>query len=373
MAGMAGRFFRTRHRWGGVLESRFLGGVATKNSDFGRWADHTMNGYERYTGVIKGESVDYLPRIPILMQFAAEHIGSDYAAFASDYQVLVKANEQCAKDFGIDQLSCISDPYRETHGFGSAVEYIKNGPPRSTHPLQLTKDLSVLAKPDPMSSDRMLDRVRAVEAYRQSFLGEYSILGWIEGPAAEAADLRDVTTFMIDLMDDHSFACELMDLCLEVGIAFARAQVDAGADTVGIGDAIVSQIDPDTYEKLIQPRQKRLVKAIQDMGASVKLHICGDITHLLPGISDLGVDVLDVDHMVDIATVRQAVGDRVAIAGNMDPVSIIRNGTPEEIGNAIANAYAQAGNPYMVNAGCEIPAGTPAGNLIALCEPIPYQ
>jgi uroporphyrinogen-III decarboxylase len=30
------------------------------------------------------------------------------------------------------------------------------------------------------------------------------------------------------------------------------------------------------------------------------------------------------------------------------------------------------GNPYMVNAGCEIPSGTPEENLSALCDPIPY-
>jgi len=29
------------------------------------------------------------------------------------------------------------------------------------------------------------------------------------------------------------------------------------------------------------------------------------------------------------------------------------------------------GNPYFVNAGCEIPAGTPVENLKALCKPIP--
>jgi len=329
-----------------------------------------MNGYERYIGILKGEPVDYLPRTPILMQYAAEHIGSDYAAFASDFRVLTTANEACAKEFGIDQLSCISDPYRETHGFGSTIEYVKDGPPRSSHPLEGTKDLSVLAKPDPMRSDRMRDRINAAEAYRQNYRGEYSILGWIEGPAAEAADLRGVTTFLMDLLDDEIFAGDLMDLCVEVGIAFARAQIDAGVDTVGVGDAIASQIDPNTYEKLIQPREKRLVTSIQDMGAFVKLHICGNITHLLPGIADLGVDILDVDHMVDMATVRKAVGKKPAIAGNMDPVSILKDGTPEEIRKAIADVYSKVGNPYIVNAGCEVPAGTPAENLRAFCEPM---
>ena len=62
-----------------------------------------MNGYERYTGVLRGRPVDHLPRIPILMQYAAEYIGSDYAAFASDHRVLVEANARCATAFGIDQ------------------------------------------------------------------------------------------------------------------------------------------------------------------------------------------------------------------------------------------------------------------------------
>lgn len=333
----------------------------------------TMNSLERYKGMLLGTAVDIVPRTPILMQFAAEYIGADYAGFASDHRILVKANEECAKDFGFDQLSCISDPYRETHGFGSRIEFVPDGPPRSTHPLQDTKDLSVLIKPDPIRSERMKDRIDAARLYRKRHGSEYSILGWIEGPAAEAADLRTPINFLMDVMDDEAFACQLMDLCLEVGIAFARAQVEAGADTVGIGDAIASQLSPDLYERLVQPRQKRLVKAIREMGAYTKLHICGNITHLLPGIADLNVDILDVDHMVTLSTVRKAVGRRVAIAGNVDPVSAIQRGTPASIKTAIRKAYAEAGNPYLVNAGCEIPAGTPPANLKALCQAIPVN
>ena len=320
---------------------------------------------------LEGGPVDFPARTPILMQFAAEFIGADYAAFAADHRVLVRANVVCAREFGIDQLSCISDPYRETQGFGATITYVKNGPPHSTHPLRDTKDLGVLATPDPHGSERMLDRVMAAELYHRHHQGEYSILGWVEGPAAEAADLRDLTPFLIDLLDDEPFACELMDLCTETAIGFARAQLQAGVDTIGIGDAIASQVGPDAYEELIQPRQKRLVQAIRTMGGRVKLHICGNITHLLPGIADLGVDVLDVDHMVDLAVVRAAVGPGVALAGNMDPVSMIRNGTPEMIRSAVMKAREDAGWPYLVNAGCEIPSGTPWENLKALCEPSP--
>ena len=331
-----------------------------------------MNSYDRYTAVLQGRPIDFLPRTPILMQYAAEHVGEDYAGFASDFRVLVAANLACAAEFGMDQVSCISDPYRETQGFGASVEYIKTGPPISTHPLKENKDFGTLMKPDPMVSERMLDRVNAARSFKKQCKENISVLGWIEGPAAEAADLRDVSDFLLDLAMDEPYACDLMDICLETGIALAQAQVTAGADTLGIGDAIASQVSPDMYERLIQPREKTLVQSIKNMGAYVKLHICGNITRLLPGIADLGVDILDVDHMVDMQTAREAVGIEVALAGNLDPVSGILQGTPEKIQTYVRKTYDTVGNPFIVNAGCEIPSGTPPQNLKALCEPVPY-
>jgi MtaA/CmuA family methyltransferase len=332
-----------------------------------------MTPFERYVGMLEGKEVDFVPRTPIIMQFAAEFIGSDYASFASDFKTLVKSNGECAKYFGIDQLSCISDPYRETHGFGSQVNYMKDGPPRSTHPLSDNTDMGLLLTPDPLTSERMLDRVNAIKLYKEKFENEYSVLGWIEGPAASAATLRDVSNFLMDLVVDEDFACELMDRCLETCIAFAKAQVDAGADTIGIGDAIASQVSPETYETLILPREMRLIRAIKEMGAYVKLHICGNITHLLPGISTLDIDIIDVDHMVDLADVRRILPKTVAIAGNIDPVKGVMLGTPESIRKKIIEDYKLVGNPYLINAGCEIPSGTPNENLIALCEPINYR
>ncbi len=332
-----------------------------------------MTGFERYRAMLCGQPVDHAPRTPILMHFAVRHVGTTYARFAADHRVLVEANAACARDFGLDQVSCISDPFRETQGLGGVVTYVEQGVPRCTAPLAQTKDLAVLARATPLTSERMRDRVQAVEMYHARFAGQYSILGWVEGPAAEGADLRGVDRFLIDLLKDPTFAGELMDRCTEVGIEFARAQVAAGADTIGVGDAIASQISPRVYETLIQPREKRLIAAIKDTGALAKLHICGNITHLLPGMVELPIDIIDVDHMVDIGAVRRRVGRRVAITGNLDPVSAIMDGTPQSIRSGLARIYEQVGNPYLVNAGCEIPGGTPGENLRALCEPLAYR
>jgi MtaA/CmuA family methyltransferase len=332
-----------------------------------------MNSLERYLSMLKGQAVDFVPRVPILMQLAAESIGSNYGAFASDYRVLVEANLHCAEVFGMDQVSAISDPYRETQGFGARIIFERDSVPRcERHPLEDRRDFSALPRPDPLRSERMLDHVNAVRAYKTRAGGRRSILGWIEGPAAEAADLRNVMNFLTDLMDDEGYSGALMDRCVEVAVGFARAQVEAGADTIGIGDAIASQVSPSVYERLIQPREKLLVKEVQKMGALVRLHICGNIAHLLPGIADLGVDVLDVDHMVDMQLARRAVGAKVALAGNINPLTV-RYRAPEEIASAMRQTYEAVGNPYLVNAGCEIPAGTPRENLLALCAMLPWR
>ncbi len=331
-----------------------------------------MNSLERYLKTIKGEPVDHLARIPIVMQFAAEYIDSNYGKFASDYNVLVEANIRCAEDFGFDQLSAISDPYRETQGFGAEIEYVENGVPRCvTLPLK-NKDLSTLKKPDPYSSERMFDRMKAIQLYKEKAYGKFSIMGWVEGPAAEAADVYGLTEFYMDVMLDSNFMEELMDKVTDTAIEFALAQLKEGADTIGIGDAVCSQVSPDVYEELILPREKRLVDAIKKEGGYVRLHICGNITHLLPGIATLGIDILDVDHMVDMQEAREILGNKIILAGNIDPVSGVKDGNPETISNYMSTTYIAVGNPLMVCAGCEIPSKTPNENLKSLCAPIAY-
>ncbi|HMD62109.1 MAG TPA: uroporphyrinogen decarboxylase family protein [Opitutaceae bacterium] len=330
-----------------------------------------MTPRERYFAVLGGARPDVLPRLPILMQFAAEHIGSFYGAFASDHRVLVEANLRCAEEFGIDQLNTMSDPYRETAGFGAPIEFPRDGVPICLKPpLEENPGLAKLPRPDPLRAPRMRDRIDAVRAYKERAGDRFSIMGWVEGPAAEAADLRGVSNFFIDLLDDPAYASALMARCVETAIEFARPQVGAGADTIGIGDAVASQVSAKVYESLILPQEQRLVAALHEMGARVRLHICGNIRHLLRAIATLGLDVIDIDHMVGLAEARLALGPRIVLAGNVDPVAVVLRGTPEVISAAVRRCYSEAGEPFMVNAGCEIPSSTPAANLRALCQPI---
>lgn len=329
-----------------------------------------MNSYQRYMAMVKGEKADIVPRIPILMHFAAQHINSSYADFARDYKVMCDANRRLVEDYDFDQLDIMSDPYRETSAFGGQVTYMETTVPRCTAPLANSKDIATLLKPDPTKSERMVNAIKGIKAFKEYGYQNYSITGWVEGPVAEAADVRGIETFLMDMMDDETFACRLMDICVDAAIEFAIAQIDSGCDTIGIGDAIASQISADMYERFVFPKEKRLIRAIQDAGGLTRLHICGDINHLMPFIADLGIDIIDCDWQVDIINARKILGSKVTIAGNLDPVNDVMRSAPEKIHQSFKDIYNKIGNPYFVNAGCEIPPGTPIENFKALCQPI---
>lgn len=233
-----------------------------------------MNSFERYMKMVKGEKVDFVPRVPILMHFAAKYINASYNNFSRDYRILVQANRSLVQNFGIDQLDIMSDPWRETSAFGGKIEYYEDTIPSCTHPLENSKNLSKLKKPNPFRSPRMLNAINAIKEFKKLVGGEYSITGWVEGPAAEASDLRGVSNFMMDLYDDKPYARELMNICTNVAVKFAQTQISHGADTIGVGDAIVSQISPGTYEESIFPFQKKLIDAIHETGGLIRLHIC---------------------------------------------------------------------------------------------------
>jgi MtaA/CmuA family methyltransferase len=171
---------------------------------------------------------------------------------------------------------------------------------------------------------------------------------------------------MYDFYDDPPFVRDLFAFVVEMNIAFARAQVQAGCDLIGVGDAASSLVGPRIYGEFVWPFQKRLVDGIHAMGSRVRLHICGNTTPNLALMGKLGCEMADLDFMVPMDQARREMGPDQVILGNLHPVKAVRDGTPESIRAALAACHQAAGPRYIVGAGCEIPRGTPPANLLAM-------
>jgi MtaA/CmuA family methyltransferase len=304
---------------------------------------------------------------PILMHFAARYNGNTYAEFASDYRVLVECNLRALDEFDMDMVGLISDPYRETSAFGAAIEYVKEGVPRCvTTIVASAEDVKSLRTPDVYTSERTRDRIRGAALFQERLKGTVPVYGWIEGPLAEACDLAGISPMLTGLMEDPDFSRSLMDRCMVTGKEFARAQIEAGCDIIGMGDAICSQISRRTYDAYVRERHREIIDYIHGQKALVKLHICGDITHLLPSLKGLDIDILDLDWQVDMVAARGVLGEDVILSGNINPVDIQDRSEPEIRGIARDLVKQESGNLFILSGGCEITVGTPPANLRAL-------
>jgi len=171
---------------------------------------------------------------------------------------------------------------------------------------------------------------------------------------------------MMDFYDDPDFVHDLFAFNVEMALTFAKAQIQAGVDIIGVGDAAASLIGPQLYEEFVFPYQEKLVEGLHAMGTRVRLHICGNTTLILEGMGRLGCEIVDLDSMVSLAEARAAMGPKQVLLGNIAPVAVLRNGSVQEVGEAIAKCHREAGDPYAVGAGCEAPRGTPPENLHCL-------
>ena len=327
-----------------------------------------MDSRSRVFAMLDGRAVDCLPVMPITMMFAADQIGAKYFAYTTDYRVLADAQIRTAEAFDFDHVSAIAET-REAPDCGAAVEYFEDQPASIIEAQSLLADKKAFARlkvPDPLGGGRMHDRVKGIALLKQRVGNDKIVEGWMEGPCGGAADLRGINRLMMDFYDDPAFVRDLFDYVLEVGMRFAKAQVEAGADVIGIGDPAASLVGPKLYDNFVWAYEKKMVDGLHALGARARLHICGNTRRILEGMGRLGCDFIDIDSLAPLAEARAKMGPAQVLLGNLDPVRDLRNGTPESVYAAVAECHRQAGPRYIVGAGCEVPRDTPAANVRAM-------
>lgn len=323
-----------------------------------------MTPRERVLNRLEGKPVDKIPNFNIVMQFAAKLIDVPYSEYCSNYEKLVEGNIKTCEEFGIDLMSVISDPMREAGGFGAEVVMPYDDVPYAKQPLiQTYSDIAKMRVDTDITDKRMIDRIKAVEMFKREVADEYPICGWIEAPLAEASDIRGINDLMVDLMVEKEYTRELLEKCVENGINFAKAQIEAGADIIGVGDSVASLVGPGIYEEIVLEYEERLLKEIREMGAYTKLHICGNTQSILSLLPKEYISIFDADWMVDIKTSIDVLGGTVCVNGNYDPVGVLLQGDVSYVESEVLKCVNAGNKRTIIAAGCEVPKFTPYENM----------
>ena len=325
-----------------------------------------MNGLQRTMDFLEGRSVDRPPFHPILMRFAAKYGGVNYRDFCLNYLDKCTVNLQCASDFSYDWVNVMSDPYAEATSFGTRVSYPLNSLPVVDS--LLINDIQDIDKLRPLKvSDhsRLVSRCEEIRYFNEEVGDSQFICGWVEGPLAAYCDLRNLSDAFMDFYENPDELKRALNLITESAMNFIKAQVNAGAHCIGIGDAVCSLVSPDLYEEFVFPLEKQLVDYTHQLGAKVKLHICGNTTVILPAMILTGADIVDVDHLVErMEDFVPLLSPHQVVSGNSDPVSIVQDGSSAQLTESVNSCFSQTAGKGIVSAGCEITPGTSVERML---------
>ena len=166
--------------------------------------------------------------------------------------------------------------------------------------------------------------------------GDVALYGTVAGPFGALSLLLGLEAAATVFFDDRPFADELMSFFTDTGIEVCREMLRHGIDVVRIGGAPTGVLGPRVYENFVLPYHRRMSAAIRESGGLSILHCCGYTNPMLESFASSGWDGLEplTPPPLGDTTLENAwrrIGDRICLKGNLDPVHLMRYGTPDAV------------------------------------------
>ncbi len=230
--------------------------------------------------------------------------------------------------------------------------------------------LNSLPMPKPKRDGRMPVLLEAIERAKDVLGDDVLVCGRTEAPFSSVTLLYGIEETMLLPLTDPDLLRDTLDYFIEVQAEFGMAQREAGADALWLGDCNASGhlMSESYYEQFALPSVQRLTEAYDGVGLWSIYHASEEKIGHLKLQAQSGVSILSVGPGLDIAEAKAAVGDRVCLIGNLDPISPLMTGSPAEVAAEAKRimGVGSRGGGYVFNTGEMVPRDTPVENVEAM-------
>ena len=256
----------------------------------------------------------------------------------------------------------------EAECFGSQVTVTDDEVPTIEEPIITDEDEAAsLAVPE-VGSGRTQIYLDAIKKAKE-LITDRPVLAGMIGPYSLAARLFDVSEIMMTCYDDPDMVHTVLQKCTQFLISYAKAYREVGADGIVMAEPVAGLLSPSLEEEFSAPYVKQIVDAVQDDHFIVIYHNCGDnVPKMLPSILSTGAAAYHFGNAVDLEKdILKKVPADVVVMGNIDPVGVLRMGTPESVREATTELLKKC-TPYpnfVLSSGCDMPPKTPWENIDA--------
>jgi uroporphyrinogen decarboxylase len=250
--------------------------------------------------------------------------------------------------FPLDAAILFSDILTIPDAMGLGLYFTEGEGPRFRKPVRDAADVHQLAVPD--MEDELGYVMDAVSLVRRELGGGVPLIGFAGSPwtlatyMVEGGGTKSFARSKAMLFDRPELIHELLTKLSEAVTAYLNAQVARGAQALMIFDTWGGVLTPRDYLDFSLAYMTRIVAKLtresEGRRVPVILFTKGG-GQWLGRMADSGCDALGVDWTLDLADARRAVGDRVALQGNLDPN--ILYASPQRIHEEVARVLASYG------------------------------
>ena len=192
-----------------------------------------------------------------------------------------------------------------------------------------------------------------------------------------SAYLMGIENILMGFLTEPDLVEEVMDKVLDCNMAIVRRAIRAGAEVIVLGDDYAGNLgplmSPAVFRDFILPRLSKMIAMIHEEGAFCIKHSDGNLYSLLDMIVSAGPDGINPIEPVagmELKRVKELVGDKVCLSGNIDCGQLLPHGSPEEVRQAVRQAIADAGpgGGYILSSSNSVHSSCDPRNLVAMVE-----
>lgn len=181
---------------------------------------------------------------------------------------------------------------------------------------------------------------------------------------------------LMDYVLNSQMVHDLARISTDFDIAAIDMACDLGADVIFmVGDLAgekTTLMSPEHYRKYIKPYQKEIVKHVHQKGAKIVKHSDGNMWPILDDLVEIGFDGIHPiqPQCMDIARVKEYLGGKMCMLGNIDCRNLLPFGTEEEVKECVKKTIEKAapGGGYIISSSNSIHPGVKPENYIAMVK-----
>jgi uroporphyrinogen decarboxylase len=189
--------------------------------------------------------------------------------------------------------------------------------------------------------------------------------------------LRGFENMLMDPYLNERAFCKLRDQIVEYNLAIIDRWIERGVNAIFFSDDWGCQrgllMNPDDWAKFYKPSYERLFARVRSGGAHVWMHLCGDVTAILPDLIDIGLNVLNPvqPQAMDVAHLSTTFGGQVCFNGGVDVQGTLIHGCTEDVKREVhqlVDLFGRFNGGYIGGTSHSVMPETPLDNVIAMYE-----